>query len=147
MVQEPPESEGESEEVVTIPDDLQFKEFKPYTSLGTVAPRAAPQTRNHIPKQRVMSKPDVVKSITGFHQITTLTVGQLGRNVAHAVVPQHIRTNDSIERKERMALKAGNATIETIRSEYQTPCCALVKRPWPSILTGSSRKTAFDYWT
>ncbi|CAO3574002.1 unnamed protein product [Mortierella alpina] len=115
MVQEPPGREAESEEVVTIPDYLQFKEFKPYTSLGTVAPRAAPQTRNHVPEQKVMNKRDVVKSITGFHQITTLTVGQLGRNVAHAVVPQHIRTNDSIDRKERMALEAGNATIETIR--------------------------------
>ncbi|CAO3563939.1 unnamed protein product [Mortierella alpina] len=115
MVQEPPGREAESEEMVAIPDDLQFKEFKPYTSLGTVAPRAAPQTRNHVPEQKVMNKRDVVKSITGFHQITTLTVGQLGRNVAHAVVPQHIRTNDSIDRKERMALEAGNATIETIR--------------------------------
>ncbi|KAF9555004.1 hypothetical protein EC968_009195 [Mortierella alpina] len=115
MLQEPPRSKGKSEEAVDIPDEVQFKDFKPYTSLNIVAPRAPPQTRNHVPKQRIMNKRDVAKSITGFHQITTLTVGQLGRNVAHAVVPQQIKNDEPMDCKARMALKAGNATIETIR--------------------------------
>ncbi|KAG0201614.1 hypothetical protein BGX28_005604 [Mortierella sp. GBA30] len=108
--EEPPECAEDSNNEVNIPDGLEFKAFKPYTSLDTVTPKEILVARP-TPLRSEMNKRDVVKSVTGFHQLTTLSVGQLGRNVGHVVLPQQIETNDPIDIKARMAAHAGTATI------------------------------------
>ncbi|KAG0213655.1 hypothetical protein BGX28_003808, partial [Mortierella sp. GBA30] len=62
-----------------------------------------------------MHKCDVVKSATGFHRQTTLSVGQLGRKVSHVVLTQQIGTDDPVDIKTLIAAKVGTATIKTIR--------------------------------
>ncbi|KAF9281856.1 hypothetical protein BGZ74_002261 [Mortierella antarctica] len=46
--------------------------------------------------------------------MTSLPAGQLGRNVGHTVLHQHIPTNDSIDIKTHYTTKAGIATTEMI---------------------------------
>ncbi|KAG0195216.1 hypothetical protein BGX28_001984, partial [Mortierella sp. GBA30] len=111
----PQECVEDSDNEVNIPDGLEFKAFKPYTSLDTVTPKDIPRRSTHIPKERQMNKCDVVKSVTGFHQQTTLSVGQLGRNMSHVVLTQQIGTDDPVDIKTLIAAKAGTATIKTIR--------------------------------
>ncbi|KAF9935158.1 hypothetical protein BGZ67_003550 [Mortierella alpina] len=115
MIQGPPESVVDTQNEVNIMEELQFKDFKPYTSVGTVAPRTAPRTSTHTPEQRTMNKRDVIKSVTGSHQIATLAVGQLGRNVAHTVLPWKISVDSAIDTKTALAAQAGAATVKTIR--------------------------------
>lgn len=98
-----------------LPDGLSFKPFKPYPFVSPVTPKRMQRRSAYIPKERQMIKRDVVKSITGFHQMTTLSAGQLGRNIGHTVLPQRIPTNDAIDIKIHCATKAGIATTETIR--------------------------------
>ncbi|KAG0195109.1 hypothetical protein BGX28_002276, partial [Mortierella sp. GBA30] len=62
-----------------------------------------------------MNKRDVIQGVTGFHQHTTLSVGQLGRNVSHVVLTQQIGTDDPVNIKTLIAAKAGAATMNTIR--------------------------------
>ncbi|KAG0314890.1 hypothetical protein BG000_005382, partial [Podila horticola] len=97
-----------------LPDGLSFKPFKPYPFVSPATPKRMQRRSAYIPKECQMIKQDVVKSIMGFHQMTTLSAGQLGRNVSHTVLPQHIPTNDAIDIKIQCAAKVGIATTETI---------------------------------
>ena len=98
-----------------LPDGLSFKPFKPYTYVSPITPKRMQQHPAYVPKERQMIKRDVVKSVTGFHQMMTLSAGQLGRNIGHTVLPQRIPTNDTVDIKSHYAAKAGIATTETIR--------------------------------
>ncbi|KAF9374626.1 hypothetical protein CPB97_011998, partial [Podila verticillata] len=97
-----------------LPGGLSFKPFKPYTSISPVTPKKAQQHPAYVPKEHQMIKHDIVKSVSGFHQMMTLSAGQLGRNNGHTVLPQHIPTNDAVNIKIHYAAKAGITTTETI---------------------------------
>ncbi|KAG0030533.1 hypothetical protein BGZ81_002547, partial [Podila clonocystis] len=115
MVQPQQQQDNVSGDDGELPEGLVFKPFKPYTSVSPIAPKKTQRHSTYIPKDCQMTKQDVVKSITGFHQITTLSVGQLGRNIGHTVLPQCIPTNDPVDVKMYYAAKAGIATTETIQ--------------------------------
>ncbi|KAG0220451.1 hypothetical protein BGW41_007947, partial [Actinomortierella wolfii] len=82
-LQDAPDNAGPEPET---PDNLELRPFKPYTYLDSVKRQwAKPSTRATSSRAGPLSKAHVVMAITGRHQITTLNVGQLGRNVGHAV--------------------------------------------------------------
>lgn len=98
-----------------LPDGLSFKPFKPYTYISPITPKRMQQHPAYVPKECQMIKHDVVKSVMGFHQMMTLSAGQLGRNIGHTVLPQHIPTNDTVDIKSHYATKVGITTTETIQ--------------------------------
>ncbi|KAF9914355.1 hypothetical protein FBU30_002620, partial [Linnemannia zychae] len=97
--------------------DLEFKPFKPYTSLDSVKQQTKKQSMPHTPRAGPLSKSDVVMSITGSHQMIMLNVGQLGRNVGQAVIATRTLPSANMPHEEARVLteKARTATIETIR--------------------------------
>ncbi|KAG0234210.1 hypothetical protein BGX31_004632 [Mortierella sp. GBA43] len=105
----------DSDEGAVVPEGLEFKPFRAYPSTDRIESKSPAPWTPHTSKPDPLSKANVVKSFTGFHQLITLSVGQLGTNDRHAVQPQKLLTAISIEDKRRMAENAQTATIETAR--------------------------------
>ncbi|KAF8946605.1 hypothetical protein BGZ47_011823, partial [Haplosporangium gracile] len=115
MVRNPAELTDDGSEP-EVPDDVVFKPFKPFTSLDSLKEQKKQSSKSSIPQAGPLEKRHVVKSITGFHQIITLNVAQLGRNVSQAVVTHTLPSdNMSLEARGILADRARRATIGTVR--------------------------------
>ncbi|KAF9147968.1 hypothetical protein DFQ26_002722, partial [Actinomortierella ambigua] len=98
------------------PDEVEFRGFKPYPFVEPVKPKPANTQPLQVLPARDLSKDVLVKSITGFHQMTTLSVGQLGRNISHSITPGELpQGGDSSEVQKAMVKDARMATVQTIR--------------------------------
>ncbi|KAK3838059.1 MAG: hypothetical protein J3R72DRAFT_493171 [Linnemannia gamsii] len=105
-----------------VPENVQFKLFKAYASLEPLKPETLNQPSKSTPRTGPLSRTDTIKSISGFHQITTLAIGQLGRNIGVTVVPQKMgqmisQAGEPPQDRKAIVEDAKTATIKTIRQE------------------------------
>ncbi|KAG0375509.1 hypothetical protein BGX24_008988 [Mortierella sp. AD032] len=104
------------------PENVQFKPFKAYASLEPLRPETLNQPSKSTLRTGLLTKTDTIKSISGFHQITTLAVGQLGRNIGLTVVPQKMgqmisQAGEPPQDRKAIVEDAKTATIKTIRQK------------------------------
>ncbi|KAF9149546.1 hypothetical protein DFQ26_001920, partial [Actinomortierella ambigua] len=105
-------------QVVTnaTPDEVEFRGFKPYPFVEPVKLKPTSTRPLQVLPARVLSKDELVKSITGLHQMTTLSVGQLGRNISHSITPAEVSQDGEISEVQKdMVEEARMATVHTIR--------------------------------
>ncbi|KAG0248020.1 hypothetical protein DFQ27_001290, partial [Actinomortierella ambigua] len=105
-------------QVVTnaTPDEVEFRGFKPYPFVEPVKLQPTSTRPLQVLPARALSKDVLVKSITGFHQMTTLSVGQLGRNISHSITSaEPPQGGETSEVQKAMVEEARMATVHTIR--------------------------------
>ncbi|KAF9975596.1 hypothetical protein BGZ73_000662, partial [Actinomortierella ambigua] len=99
-----------------LPDDVELKPFRPYTTLDSVKEQKKKATKAATSGAGPLSKAHVVMGITGHYQVTTLNVGQLGRNVGHAISANALPSNVmSPAERQLLAEEAKKATVRTVR--------------------------------